>query len=198
MKKKLRFLMVIGLIFSISLLMTASPVSARRGRRDYWRDGRRYHRHYRRYHRPRRETIRIRFTDRDIDRLLFIGGIYFLTKAISEAGRRREVVYVSPPPQRVYVPASQPSYTPTAYATTVVTVRNSTSWYVVVDIAGIEMNLYPGREKTTSWMYIGGGQYVEARAYRDRRHKRLVGIYQGDLMGYQIPWRLNFEPRSFG
>ncbi|MBZ9572687.1 hypothetical protein KJA17_00615 [Patescibacteria group bacterium] len=199
MKKRLRFLSLVGLAIFLMVTMTIPQAAyAGRGRKDYRRrDGRQYHREWRcpRCHRYRRhckcrKEIRIRFTDRDIDRLLVIGGIYFLSKAISECRPKKEVVYVSPSPQ--------PTYTPTAYATTVVTIRNSTSWYVVVDIDGIEVNLYPGYEQAVSWTYTGTGQYVEARAYQDRRHKRLVGSYQGNLVGYQVPWRLNFEPRSFG
>lgn len=191
MKKKLRFLMVIGLILSISLLIAAPPVYAGRGRKDYRRDGRHYRYPYRPY--PK-ERIRIRFTDKDIDRLIVIGGIYFLSKAISEA-RKPEVVYVSPPPP-IYVPSPQPTYTPVVPISTV-TVRNATNWYISVNINGVELNLYPGYEQTVSWTYTVAGHYIEAKAYLDRYHQQLVGTYQGNLVGYQIPWRLNLDYCSF-
>lgn len=204
--KKLRFLSLVGLTIFLMTVLVPQTVYAGRGdgRRNYWRDGRRHHRDYR-YHRYRptpRKEIRIRFTDRDIDRLIVIGGIYFLSKAISEAGERareREVVYVyPPPPQYIYVPAPppQPTYTPLV-STTVVTVRNATNWYIKVSINGTELDLYPGYEQAVSWTYTGRGQYVEARAYQDRYYNRLVGTYQGNLVGYQIPWRLNFDYGSF-
>jgi len=180
----------------ISSVIAAPPVASAHTRRyDHWQ-----HRQYYRYRRYRpRKTIRIRFTDKDIDRLIVIGGIYFLTKAISEIGQRpREVVYVSPPPPRyIYVPSPQPTYTPSV-STTVVTVRNATNWYVLVDIDGMELNLYPGGgEQAISWMYTGRGHYIQARAYLDPWHQQLVGTYQGNLIGYQIPWRLNFDYGSF-
>jgi len=176
----------------ISSVIAVSPVASARTRRH---DQRQHHRYYR--SKPRK-TIRIRFTDKDIDRLIVIGGIYFLTKAISEAGRRPpEVVYVSPPPpRRIYVPSPQPTYTPSV-STTVVTVRNATNWYVLVNINGMELHLYPGREQAVSWTYTGGGHYIKAWAYLDPYHQELVGTYQGNLIGYQIPWRLNFDYGSF-
>ncbi|MFQ6066976.1 MAG: hypothetical protein ACE5K3_06840 [bacterium] len=183
---------IMGVSVLISSVIAASPVaSAHTRRHDKWR----YYR-YRKY-RPRK-TIRIRFTDKDIDRLIVIGGIYFLTKAISEVGQRpREVVYVSPPPTRyIYVPSPQPTYTPSV-STTVVTVRNATNWYVLVNINGMELNLYPGSEQAVSWTYTARGHYIEARAYLDPYHQELVGTYQGNLIGYQIPWRLNFDYGSF-
>lgn len=179
----------------ISSVIVAAPVASARTRRD---DKRRYHRDYR-YRRPRpKKTIRIRFTNKDIDRLIVIGGIYFLSKAISEAGRRpREVVHVSPPPPRyVYVPSPQPTYTPSV-STTVVTVRNSTDWYILVNINGMELSLYPGYEQAVSWTYTGRGHYIEARAYLGPYHQESVGTYQGNLVGYQIPWKLNFDYGSF-
>lgn len=179
----------------ISSVIAASPVaSAHTRRHDQWRHERLF-----RYRRGRpRKTIRIRFTDKDIDRLIVIGGIYFLSKAISEIGKRPpELVYVSPPPPRhIYVPSPQPAYTPSV-STTGVTVRNATNWYVLVYINGMEFNLYPGRELTVAWTYTGRGHYVEARAYLDPCHRELVGTYQGNLIGYQIPWRLNFDYGSF-
>ena len=179
----------------ISSVIVASPVASANTRRH---DQRRHHRDYR-YRRDKpRKTIRMRFTDKDIDRLIVIGGIYFLSKAISEVGKRpREVVYVSPPPPRyVYVPSPQPTYTPVVSAT-VVTVRNATNWYVLVDINGMELNLHPGGEQAVSWRYTGRGHYIQAWAYLDPYHQQLVGTYQGNLIGYQIPWRLNFDYGSF-
>ena len=183
--KKLRVLMVAGLIFSVSLLMM-TPVYAGHGK-----GGRDYRFRYQRY--PRRG---IRFTGRDIDRLIIIGGIYFLTRAISEA-RKPEVVYVyPPPPQYIYVPSPQPTYTPVVPISTV-TVRNVTNWYIVVGIKGMQLNLYPGYEQVVSWIYTGTGQYIEAQAFLDSCHQQLVGTYRGNLVGYQIPWRLNFDYGSF-
>lgn len=174
----------------------AAPSVASANTRRY--DQRQHHRYYR-YRRDKpRKTIRMRFTDKDIDRLIVIGGIYFLSKAISEIGQRpREVVYVSPPPPRyIYVPSPQPTYTPSV-STTVVTVRNATNWYVLVNINGMELNLYPRGEQAVSWMYTGRGRYIQAWAYLDPYHQQLVGTYQGNLIGYQIPWRLNFDYGSF-
>jgi len=190
LKKRLSFLSLSVLIFSILMMTIVSPVYAGRDRNRGRQD--------RRYHRPRREKIRKRSTDKDIDRLIAIGGIYFLTKAISEAGRRpRKKVYVSPPPPRyIYVPSPQPTYTPSAF-TSVVTVRNATNWYVLVNVNGMELNLYPGCEQAVSWVYTGRGQYIEARAYLDAYRNSLAGVYQGNLVGYQIPWRLNFDYCSF-
>ncbi len=176
----------------ISSVIAVSPVASARTRRPDQRQ------HYRYYRSKPRKTIRIRFTDKDIDRLIAIGGIYFLTKAISEAGRRPpEVVYVSPPPPRnIYVPSPQPTYTPSV-STTAVTVRNSTNWYVSVNIDGMGLNLYPGGEQALSWTYTGREHYIQAWAYLDSCHQELVGTYQGNLIGYQIPWRLNFDYGSF-
>lgn len=195
-----RIAMVLVGIMVVSVLASsviAAPSVALARTRRY--DQRRHYRYYG-YRRDRpRETLRIRFTDRDIDRLIVIGGIYFLTKAISEIGQRpREVVYVSPPPSRcIYVPSPQPTYTPSV-STTVVTVRNATNWYVLVDIDGMEFNLYPGGgEQAISWTYTGRGRYIQAWAYLDPWHQQLVGTYQGNLIGYQIPWRLNFDYGSF-
>lgn len=188
--KKLSLVLVGVLVFAI-LSMALSPVYAGRdkGGRDYWRDTTIRRDRYPRY----RRYPRIRFTGKDIDRLLFVGGIYFLSKAISEARRpKKEIIYVSPPPV-VYVSSPQPTYTPSV-STTVVTVRNVTNWYIVVSINGMQLNLYPGYEQAVSWMYTGMGHYVEARAYQDRR---LVGTYQGNLVGYQIPWILNLDYCSF-
>lgn len=186
---------IIGVSVLISSVLAATPVASAHT----WRhDKGRHHRDYRfRRYRPRK-TLRIRFTDKDIDRLIVIGGIYFLTKAISEIGQRpREVVYVSPPPPRyIYVPSPQPTYTPSV-STTVVTVRNATNWYVLVNINGMELNLYPGSEQAVSWTYTARGHYIEATAYFDPYYQELVGTYQGNLIGYQIPWRLNFDYGSF-
>jgi len=170
-------IMVVSIL--ISSMIVAAPVASARTRRD-----------------EPKKTIRIRFTDKDTNRLIAIGGIYFLSKAISEAGRTKEVVYVSPPPQYSYA-ASQPTYTPIASAAVTVTVRNSTGWYLVVNINGRQLNLYPGYEQSVSWIYTGQGQYVEAMAYLDPYHQQLAGTYQGNLVGYQIPWRLNFDYGSF-
>jgi hypothetical protein len=196
--KKRTALVLVGIMvvsILISSVIVASPVaSAHTRRQDKWP----HHRDYK-YRRPRpKKTIRIRFTDKDIDRLIAIGGIYFLTKAISEAGKRpREVVYVSPPPPRcISVPSPQPTYTP-SISTTVVTVRNATNWYVLLNINGMELNLYPGCEQAVSWTYTGRGHYIEASAYCDPCYQKLVGTYQGNLIGYQIPWRLNFDYGSF-
>jgi hypothetical protein len=186
-------IMVVSIL--ISSVIAAAPVaSAHTPRQDKWPHQRDY-----RYRRPRpKKTIRIRFTDKDIDRIIAIGGIYFLTKAISEAGKRpREVVHVSPPPPRyIYVPSPQPAYTPSV-STTIVTVRNATNWYVLVNINGMELNLSPGCEQAVSWTYTGGEHYIGASAYCDPRYRELVGTYQGNLIGYQIPWRLNFDYGSF-
>ncbi len=185
---------MVGSILISSVIVAAPVASARTRRGDKWP----YQRNYR-YRRPEpKKTIRIRFTDKNIDRLITIGGIYFLTKAISEAGKRpQEVVYVSPPPPRyIYVPSPQPTYTPSV-STTIVTVRNATNWYVLVNINGMELNLYPGCEQAVSWTYTGGGHYIEASAYCDPRYQELAGTYQGNLIGYQIPWRLNFDYGSF-
>lgn len=186
---------IIGVSVLISSVIAASPAASAYTRRH---DKGRYHRDYRyRRYRPRK-TLRIRFTDKDIDRLIVIGGIYFLTKAISEIGQRpREVVYVAPPPPRyVYVTPPQPTYTPSVSAT-VVTVRNATNWYILVNINGMELNLYPGSEQAISWTYTARGHHIAARAYLDPYHQELVGTYQGNLIGYQIPWRLNFDYGSF-
>lgn len=200
MKRKLRFLSLLaGLIFSISLLTAVPQTVHARGKSQkdcWWRDGWRYHRYYRYPRHYRCRPRRIRFTDKEIDRLIFIGGIYFLSKAISEARCKREVVYVFPPPRYIYVPSPQPIYTPVAYATTV-TVRNSTHWYIVVDINRTKLNLAPGWEQAVSWTYTGRGHYVQAWAYLDPYHQQLAGTYQGNLVGYQIPWRLNFDYGSF-
>jgi len=186
-------IMVVSIL--ISSVIAAAPVaSAHTRRQDKWP----HHRDYR-YRRPEpKKTIRIRFTDKDINRLIAIGGIYFLTKAISEAGKcPREVAYVSPPPPRyIYVPSPQPTYTPSV-STTIVTVRNATNWYVLVNINGMELNLYPGYEQAVSWTYTGRGHYIKARAYLGPYHQESVGTYQGNLIGYQIPWRLNFDYGSF-
>jgi hypothetical protein len=107
------------------------------------------------------------------------------------------VVHVSPPPPRyVYVPSPQPTYTPSV-STTVVTVRNATNWYILVNINGMELSLYPGYEQAVSWTYTGRGHYIEARAYLGPYHQESVGTYQGNLVGYQIPWKLNFDYGSF-
>lgn len=186
-------IMVVSVLIS-SLIVAAPVASARTRRRDQWRHDRDYRD---RRHRPKK-TIRIRFTDKDIDRLIAIGGIYFLTKAISEAGKRpRKVVHVSPPPPRhTHVPSPQPTYTPRV-SSTVVTVGNATNWYVLVNINGMDLNLYPGSEQGLSWTHTGRGHYVEAEAYLDPYHQELVGTYQGNLVGYQVPWRLNFDYGSF-
>jgi len=186
-------IMVVSILIS-SMIVAAPVASARTRRDDQWRHGRDY-----RDRRPRpKKTIRIRFTDKDINRLIAIGGIYFLTKAISEAGKRpRKVVHVSPPPPRhTRVPSPQPTHTPRV-SSTVVTVRNATNWYILVNINGMDLNLYPGGEQDLSWTYTGRGHYVEAGAYLDPYHQELVGTYQGNLVGYQIPWRLNFDYGSF-
>jgi len=175
---------MVGLILISSMIVAAPVASARTRRDDQWRHDRDY-----RDRRPRpKKTIRIRFADKDIDRLIAIGGIYFLTKAISEAGKRpQKVVHVSPPP---------PRHTPRV-SSNVVTVRNATNWYVLVNINDMNLNLYPGGEQDLSWTYTGRGHYVEAEAYLDPYHQELVGTYQGNLVGYQIPWRLNFDYGSF-
>jgi len=172
-------IMVVSIL--ISSMIVAAPVASARTRRD-----------------EPKKTIRIRFADKDIDRLIAIGGIYFLTKAISEAGKRpQKVVHVSPPPPRhTYVPSPQPIYNPRV-SSTVVTVGNATNWYVLVNINGMDLNLYPGGEQDLSWTYTERGHYVEAEAYLDPYHQELVGTYQGNLVGYQIPWRLNFDYGSF-
>ncbi len=204
---KKRMVCVCLVVSVLASLVLASPVALARTQRDNKQQYRRDYnsrrddkqQHHRNYREPEKKTIRIRFSGKDIDRLIIIGGIYFLSKAISEAGERareRKVVYVSPPPPRyVYVPAPQPTYTPIASAT--VTVRNSTGWYLVVNINGRQLNLYPGYEQSVSWIYTGQGQYVEVRAYYDAYHQQPAGTYQGNLVGYQIPWILNFDYGSF-
>ena len=189
--KKLRFCLVAGLIFAISLMALGSPVYAGRKRpprKKYYRPP--YHRPYK-YHRPRKR-IRIRIDDRT----MIIGGfIYLLGKAIeADCRKEKEVVYVSSPP--VYVPAPQPTYTPVSPAT-IVTVKNSTNWYLSVEINGRQLSLYPGSVQPVSWTYTGRGHYVQVWAYLDPYHQELVGTYQGNLIGYQIPWKLNFDYGSF-
>lgn len=181
-------IMVVSIL--ISSMIVAAPVASARTRRDEPKKTIRRD--------EPKKTIRIRFADKDIDRLIAIGGIYFLTKAISEAGKQpQKVVHVSPPPPRhTYVPSPQPIYTP-GVSSTVVTVGNATNWYVLVNINGMDLNLYPGGEQGLSWTYTGRGHYVEAEAYLDPYHQELVGTYQGNLVGYQIPWRLNFDYGSF-
>jgi len=181
-------IMVVSIL--ISSMIVAAPVASARTRRDEPKKTIRRD--------EPKKTIRIRFADKDIDRLIAIGGIYFLTKAISEAGKRpQKVVHVSPPPpRRTPVPLPQPTHTPRVNSN-VVTVRNATNWYVLVNINGRDLNLYPGGEQDLSWTYTGRGHYVEAEAYLDPYHQELVGTYQGNLVGYQIPWRLNFDYGSF-
>lgn len=107
-------------------------------------------------------------------------------------------ISISPPPPRyIYVPSPEPIYTPSV-SSTVVTVRNATNWYVLVNINGMELDLCPGCQETVSWIYTGKGHAAEARAYLDPSHQKLAGTYQGNLIGYEIPWILNFDYGSFG
>lgn len=181
-KRRVAFFLagIIGISVITSSVIAASPAASVEIRRhSKWR------RH--RYYRHRRS--------RDIDRLIAIGAIHLIARAISDLGRRpQEVVYVCPPPAR---PASsQPTYTPSVRPT-VVTVRNSTNWYVVVDVNGTEIDLYPGRERSVSWTHTGREYCIRAWAYRDRRYRELVGTYEGNLVGYQAPWILEFDHDSF-
>ncbi len=78
-----------------------------------------------------------------------------------------------------------------------VTLGNATSWYILVDMNGTEVDLYPGCEESVSWTYTGREQRIRAWAYRDRWYQDLAGTYEGSLIGYQIPWALDFDYGSF-
>lgn len=189
------FVGIIGILVFMSSVILASPIASAQARRDDRLRDRSYYRHGRS---TPRKTLRIRFSDKDVDRLIAIGGIYFVSKVISELDRRpREIVYVSPPPPRCSsTPLPQPTYTPSV-CTTAVTVRNTTGWYIAVAINGRQFDLYPGGEESVSWTYTGRGHDVWAWAYQDSYHRQLVGSYQGNLIGYEIPWVLNFDHTSF-
>ena len=186
--QKRRIALVLVGIMAISLFVSsviaASPAaSAEIRRRGKWP----HRRHYRYPRRRPRDRVTIRITDKNIDRLIAIGGIYVLARAISEIGKSpQEVASVSP----------QPTYTPSVRATQV-TVRNDTDWYIVTSMNGMELDLNPGREQTLSWTYTGGEYPIRAWAYRDPYHRRLLGTYEGNLTGYEIPWTLNFDYDSF-
>jgi len=166
-------------LFVSSVIAVSPAASAEIRRRGKWRHHRRY-----RYHRRT-----------DIDGLIAIGAIHLIARAIWEIRRcPQEVAYVSPPPTRT--PSPQPTYTPSVSAT-VLTLRNATNWYIVVNMDRREVDLYPGYEQSVSWSYTGREQCVQAWAYRDRWHQELVGTYEGNLIGYQIPWTLDFDYGSF-
>ena len=182
--QKRRIALVLVGIMAISLFVSsviaASPAaSAEIRRRGKWP-------HRRHYRYPRRTNI---------DRLIAIGAIHLIARAISEISRcPQEVVYVSPSPTRT--PSPQPTYTPSVSAT-VLTLRNATNWYIVVNLNRREVDLYPGYEQSVSWSYTGREHPIRAWAYRDRWHQELVGTYEGNLIGYQIPWTLDFDYGSF-
>ena len=171
---------IIGISLFASSVIAASPAaSAEIRRRAKWP-------HRRHYRYPRRT---------DIDRLIAIGAIHLIARAISEISRcPQEVVYVSPSPTRT--PSPQRTYTLSVSAT-VVMLRNATNWYIVVNLNRREVDLYPKYEQSVSWSYTGREQCVQAWAYRDRWHQELVGTYEGSLIGYQIPWTLDFDYGSF-
>jgi hypothetical protein len=168
----------------MSSVVAASPAASA----DIRTRSRRYnHRRYRYPRRRPRDRVTIRINDKNIDRLIAIGGIYVLARAISEIGKSpQEVASVSP----------QPTYTPSVRATQV-TVRNDTDWYIALSMNGMELDLNPGREQTLSWTYTGKEHPIRAWAYRDPYHRRLLGTYEGNLIGYEIPWTLNFDYDSF-
>jgi len=171
---------IMGISLFVSSVIAASPAaSAEIRRRGKWP-------HRRHYRYPRRTNI---------DRLIAIGAIHLIARAISEISRcPQEVVYVSPSPTRT--PSPQPTYTPSVSAT-VLTLRNATNWYIVVNLNRREVDLYPGYEQSVSWSYTGREHPIRAWAYRDRWHQELVGTYEGNLIGYQIPWTLDFDYGSF-
>jgi hypothetical protein len=186
---------IIGVSVFMSSVILASPIASAQARRDDRLRDRSYYRHGRS---TPRKTLRIRFSDKDVDRLIAIGGIYFVSKAISELGRRpQEVVHVSPPsPRYSGTPSPQPTYT-SSVCTTAATVRNATGWYIAVAINGRQFDLYPGGEESVSWTYTGREHDVCAWAYQDPYRRQLVGTYRGNLIGYEIPWVLNFDHTSF-
>jgi len=196
LNQKRRIALVLAGIIGVSVFMSSVVAASPAASADIRTHGRRYnHRRYRYPRRTPRDRVTIRITDKNIDRLIAIGGIYVLARAISEIGRSpREVVYVSPSPTRT--PSPQPTYTPSVSAT-VVTLRNATNWYIVVNLDRRELDLHPGYEQSVSWSYTGREQCVQAWAYRDRWHEELVGTYEGNLIGYQIPWTLDFDRGSF-
>lgn len=171
---------VMAISLFVSSVIAASPAaSAEIRRRGKWP-------HRRHYQYPKRMHI---------DRLIAIGAIHLIARAIWEISRcPQEVVHVSPSPTRT--PSPQPTYTPSVSAT-VLTLRNATNWYIVVNMDKREVDLYPGYEQSVSWSYTGREQCVQAWAYRDRWHQELVGTYEGNLIGYQIPWTLDFDYGSF-
>ncbi len=185
--QKRRLALVLAGIIGVSVFMSSVVAASPAASADIRTHGRRYnHRRYRYPRRRPRDRVTIRITDKNIDRLIAIGGIYVLARAISEIGRSpREVVYVS-----------QPTYTPSVRATQV-TVRNDTDWYIALSMNGMELDLNPGREQTLSWTYTGREHPIRAWAYRDPYHRRLLGTYEGNLTGYEIPWTLNFDYDSF-
>lgn len=197
--QKRRLALVLAGIIGVSMFMSSVVAASPAASADIRTHGRKYnHRRYRYPRRRPRDRVTIRITDKNIDRLIAIGGIYVLARAISEIGRSpREVVYVSPPPPRcTSTPSPQPTYTPSVRATQV-TVRNDTDWYIALSMNGMELDLNPGREQTLSWTYTGREHPIRAWAYRDPYHRRLLGTYEGNLTGYEIPWTLNFDYDSF-
>ncbi len=186
--QKRRLALVLAGIIGVSVFMSSVVAASPAASADIRTDGRRdNHRRYRYPRRRPRDRVTIRITDKNIDRLIAIGGIYVLARAISEIGRPpREAVDVSP----------QPTHTPSVRATQV-TVRNDTDWYIVTSMNGTELDLNPGHKQTLSWTYTGGEHPIRAWAYRDPYHRRLLGTYEGNLTGYETPWTLNFDHDSF-